>query len=158
MGWWGFNSDQNDNTYNEIGISIPDRIFGTPIPEDLTSKMNQRLADLHKGLQADPNLLDRDPIYVMAAFVGICRLLLSHGMRIDLPHLEAAIGYARILMEDKEHIQCFTEPDTRLKALQDEIAGFEDAIANSGTSDFFGKSETLVGIMESAMEEDDDQA
>jgi len=152
MGWWGFSSDQNDDTYNELGISIPDRIVGTPIPEGLAREMNQRLANLHKGLQVDPN--DSH----MAAFVGICRLLLSHGMRIDVPHLEAAIGYARVLMEDKEHIQCFTEPDTRLKALQGEIAGFKDAIVNNGTSDFFGKSETLMGIMESAMGEDDDQA
>jgi len=90
--------------------------------------------------------------------LGICRLLLSHGVRIAPLHLESAIEYARTLVEDKDHAQCFTEPDTRLKALQDEIAGFEDAIVHNGTTDFFGESETLMGIIESSIGEDNNQA
>jgi len=151
MGSWGFESDANDNTYNYLGVGVPDRLGGAAVfseadREDFARDVEKSLNDLIKEIDAPEEGYSLG--YLQTAFLGIVRLTLVKRCRVDIEHLNRALSYAKSFLADTDYLEDFTKPKKREQCLQEEIEMIQDAIANDGSTEKGGKTAGLFETIE----------
>lgn len=77
MGWWGYGSDENDDTYNSLGCGIADRIHGVNLNQDL------------EALQEASKLFNDEVIPKAGWKMGVIIWGLRQGLMIDKAHLQS---------------------------------------------------------------------
>lgn len=138
MGWWGYDSDANDDTFNCMGVGLPERLKGAD-----AAAVNVKLLDGVATL-IDQGATEELVFEPRIAFVGVTRLALVQSLAVPLDHLKRARSYALLLLSDESHVESFTDPEQRRASLRDEIAVFEDALTNGGRSALAIPSESLI--------------
>ena len=123
MGWWGHESDANDDTriVRTDGLSFGE---GSDAYANSLQKLGQAI-DI-------PDADGYSPSH--AAFLGTVRKALVNRFRVSQPYLERAKRYATKMLADDEHTGSFRDPEVRKNCLRDEIAMIDDAIGNGGVT------------------------
>lgn len=131
MGWWGVHSDENDDTYDVLGLGIGLRISGAgaKISDQERTKANRIFAQsAAKAGEALP---------------GVVCWGLANGFKVGLTKLRQADRMLRKELAEKENVKGWRDFGARKRAIRSELKWIEHALANDG----YGRPRRSQGIL-----------
>ena len=145
MGAWGLGSDENDWTYDAVGLDISDRLFGIQLTEEGRSKFVQHVLEFNSSNGNGDNINNaKDSVLNLP---GVVVFLLKLGCTVPLKHICTA---REALANENYHESYPSKAAERQIVVQGEIAMMDAAMDNGGIVS--GPPVGVRGIANSAME------
>lgn len=132
MGAWGDYSDENDNTYDALGLSVAHRLVGAQI-------------EPHEREAAGREFAKSVVVHAGDALPGVVRWGLLNGLRVGGPALRRAASMLKKelkALDSGENERDWNDPKSRVRSIKSELKAIDYALQNDG----FGRKGKVRGI------------